>query len=257
MPKIVSRSIPVEDSVSKAGNKKDEDGEDKPLHVYYCICGQMAVILDRILEKLPLRPADGARVIDPSKHTHKITHLEFDEIVHIKRQNRNGVERQFRFRCKSCNLHQFYRHESKDNPVTFIFKDTIVDAEKNKANKDIYRQVAEEQPKKPSLKKKTTTMGKFSSVTVSTISDEEDDMEEKEIADSYALNAKIIRKQLDRKGMKRGQNSMAAPGGDGGDTNSAHNQEGGATNASHMTGGSSVHDSKRMKQRGTLLKDDI
>ncbi len=47
MPKIVSRSIAVEDSTSKKQRSgvKEEEGEDKPLHVYYCLCGQMAAIL--------------------------------------------------------------------------------------------------------------------------------------------------------------------------------------------------------------------
>ena len=50
MPKIISRSIAVEDS-SKKGNK-----EDQALHLYYCLCGQMAVILGKtILFRIKLK----------------------------------------------------------------------------------------------------------------------------------------------------------------------------------------------------------
>ena len=53
----------------------------------------MAVILDRKIEALPLRPGDGARVVDGKKHAHKIK-LEFDEIVYIKKAK--GIEKQHR-----------------------------------------------------------------------------------------------------------------------------------------------------------------
>ena len=64
--------------------------------------------------------------------------------------------------------------------MTFILKDAVVSSAQSKANRDIYRQVALESTKHkvPHVTKKTRTMGKFSSVTVSTISDEEDDIEE-------------------------------------------------------------------------------
>eukprot|EP00095_Tigriopus_kingsejongensis_P007278 maker-scaffold144_size312663-snap-gene-2.38 protein:Tk07278 transcript:maker-scaffold144_size312663-snap-gene-2.38-mRNA-1 annotation:"upf0428 protein cxorf56 homolog" len=211
MPKIISRSIAVENARPEA---PATGPEDKPLHLYYCLCGQMTLILGqcppsyagpaqhRRLDQLPLRARDGARVMDAAQHTHKIPLLELDEVTFVKRPER-GIETQHRYKCKGCNLQQFYRHDPESG-ITFVFKDALVSSAQNKSNKDIYKQVALEQPDtKRQVRKNTKTMGKFSSVTVSTVSDDEDELEEKEIADSYALNAKIIKKQLERKGMNK------------------------------------------------------
>ena len=157
------------------------------------------IFSDRVIEKLPLRQRDGARVIDGSKHTHKITPV-FDEIVYINRIEK-GIEKQFRYKCKHCNLQQFYRHDRNSN-VTFIFKGAVVSSSQKKSDKVIPLASTMSNPQREA-KSKTTNLGKFSSVTVSTISDDEDELEEKEIADSYALNAKIIEKQLARKGMNK------------------------------------------------------
>ncbi|XP_031633884.1 UPF0428 protein CG16865 [Contarinia nasturtii] len=197
MPKVVSRSIVCSDV-----KDQQEYNEENPLHIYYCLCGQMTLILDSDIEKLPLRKRDGARVIDSTYHAHKIT-CEPDETIYVRRDV--GIEKQYRFKCKTCHLPLFYRH-SPDSKVTFILKRAIVQSKNEnpfKAIGDIGSQILSTQgPRKVLVTKHTKNMGKFSSVTVSTIDEEEDEIEAREIADSYANNARIIEKQLKRKGGK-------------------------------------------------------
>lgn len=136
MPKVVSRSIVCSDV-----KDQQEYSEENPLHIYYCLCGQMTLILgteswvfhsinidliecfpstlDCNIDKLPLRKKDGARVIDATYHAHKIT-CEPDETIYVRRDV--GIEKQYRFKVilisKKQKIHIFNMLKCNDSIST-------------------------------------------------------------------------------------------------------------------------------------------
>jgi len=203
MPKIISKSIVCSDSSKERDDFKHEYEEER-LKTFFCLCGQLSLILSEpektkkdvsILEKLPLRKEDGARVLDSTKIAYKITcNQDNPDKIYIKRSK--GIEMQKRFNCKKCKLPLFYTF---DNPaVTFIISKSL--RAKNDAQDNAKNHTP--QPNKVFVKKQVKNLGKFSSVTVSTIEEENDEITEKEIAESFAMNAKIIEKQLERRKQK-------------------------------------------------------
>lgn len=189
MPKVVSRTIVCSDS----RDKEVYSDQNESLIPYFCLCGQVAVILDCELIKLPLRPLDGARVVDGKYHAHKLR-CEESETIFLKREK--GLERQFRYKCKRCGLWLFYRHERKTK-ITFIVDGAIKKGQKDETNNTL---IAKPPPKKKVMvKKHTKEMGKFGSVTVSTVDEEEEELEAAEVASSYAQNARIIASQLQKR----------------------------------------------------------
>ncbi|ALC39548.1 CG16865 [Drosophila busckii] len=215
MPKVVSRSIVCSDT-----KDQEEYNEEKPLNIYYCLCTKMSLILDCTLDQLPLREVDGARVIDANDHANKMTFNPAPKMLYIRRKGK-GIEKQYRYSCRNCGLPIYYRH-GIDSHVTFVMNNALVSSKGEKPLSHLLAidtkvacpptstavpsgedsGIVDSSGKKVMVTRHTKNMGKFSSVTVSTIDEEEDEIEAREIADSYANNARIIEKQLQRKGGK-------------------------------------------------------
>lgn len=221
-------------------------GSEKPLFVYCCICGHMALILDCPMEKLPERPRDKSKVIDIKRHAHKIVATEASASSCVYIRWADGIEKQFRRYCKSCNLLLFYKHSVKNHVAEFIVRDSLTLQEGNlglsasalatrtanldgndagEANVKLLTALASQAEAmaqqgssipptinplsyvnsgsklRRSVQQQETTQGVDTAVTVSTIEDEEEEAEAKEVADSYAANVRVIEAQMIRRGI--------------------------------------------------------
>jgi len=176
---------------------REEYRERKPLNTYYCLCGQMALVIDSTLDRLPLRGRDDARVIDAKRHVCRLFG-ESDETVYLRWPE--GIERQHRFKCKKCGLLLYYQHEANKR-VSFVVNGAIVTSTELGGYGATVKDESDLPKKKVILTKHIKNLGKTGSVTVSTVDEEEEEVEAREIAESYTNNAKIVEKQLQRKGM--------------------------------------------------------
>ena len=198
MPKIISRSIVCSD-VSK---NEEELNDEKNLQVYHCLCGELCLIMDEFLEKLPFRKLDKSRVIDSSKHVLKLKldDPQEDEVVYLQREH--GIERQLRKRCKNCGLAILYTADQKyhkDGEILFVINGSLIEQNQPGPNSHAgpYRSGGAYQDSRK-LTRLTKDEGKYGHVTVSTIDEDNEELQAKEISDSYEENSRIIQKSLQK-----------------------------------------------------------
>ena len=175
---------------------RDRYEGDTPLYIYHCVCGQLAMILDSTMDKLPLRRRDNARIADLSRNTYKV-YCESAGITFLRRPD--GIEQQYRHKCTKCGLMLFYRHSNTNDQVTFIFDKSLVKSGQKPITTEKPRLKDETSSRrKVMMTRHTHDAGKYSTVTVSTIDEEEEEIEAREIEDSFASNASLIHKQVTR-----------------------------------------------------------
>ncbi|OCH92908.1 hypothetical protein OBBRIDRAFT_772548 [Obba rivulosa] len=130
MPKVVSRS-----AVSSSTDAQPTASSTAALRVYYCICGEFILVIDKSLATLPRRKTDGAVVIrsqDSEKGKARIFKLNANAKDPILVEREGGHERQFRFHCPRCSLPVAYQSTPppvKSGSFVYIFKGALSQAQ--------------------------------------------------------------------------------------------------------------------------------
>ncbi|KAH6915331.1 hypothetical protein BKA70DRAFT_1258678 [Coprinopsis sp. MPI-PUGE-AT-0042] len=102
MPKVVSRS-----AVSSSTDAQPTASSATNLRVYYCICGEFILVIEKSLAALPRRKTDNAIIIqaqDDELGKAKVFKLNAKPAEPVILERDGGHERQYRFLCPRCSL---------------------------------------------------------------------------------------------------------------------------------------------------------
>ncbi|KAF9076762.1 hypothetical protein BDP27DRAFT_1442147 [Rhodocollybia butyracea] len=121
MPKVVSRS-----AVSSSTNAQLTASSAAALCVYYCICGEFILVIDKNLNALPRRHSDKATIVrcqDSESAAARVFKLNAAEGESVLIERNGGHERQYRFSCPRCTLPVCYQSTpppAKSGPFLYI-----------------------------------------------------------------------------------------------------------------------------------------
>ncbi|KAJ1979434.1 hypothetical protein H4R34_002831 [Dimargaris verticillata] len=96
----------------------------KNFNVYYCLCGEYNLILERPLAEFPQRATDQAYIINNATNMYKWNVKKGTEAI-VKRES--GYEKQLRFGCPRCELTVGYNAsgDSFAGDYTYIIADAL------------------------------------------------------------------------------------------------------------------------------------
>ncbi|KAF8351345.1 hypothetical protein F5887DRAFT_937048 [Amanita rubescens] len=126
MPKVISRS-----AVSSSTDAQPTASSAAALRVYYCICGEFVLVIDKSLTALPRRKTDNAIVVraqdtEAAKARVFKLNVTIDDPILLERSG--GVEKQYRFLCTRCSLPIGYQSTPapvKSGPFVYILQGAL------------------------------------------------------------------------------------------------------------------------------------